>query len=193
MRNCIYGMTYEISPELTLNQKQILYGTILGGSSLIRPLKGKNCYLAMRDRDYNWLRYKIEELKNFFKMDSKVIKQDKNTYRSYSIAYPVFNEIHDDFATGINENVLDLLNDVAWMVWFIDAGNLNKNKAYLRTTKFKEAGTQLIQKYFCSLDCDCAIRCQDNSYSLVFTENGTQELFKIISHRMPRFILDRFS
>lgn len=184
-------MTYEKSPELTVNQKQILYGTILGGSSLIKPVRGKNCYLAMRDKDCDWLRYKIEELSNLFKMDSKVIKRDKNTYRSYSIAYPVFNEIYKQFAEGINDVLLELLHDLAWMIWYVDAGNIINDRIHLRTTKFQQKGTYLIKDYFCSLDCECEYRFQANGYSVVFTKEGTIEFLKIIAHRMPKFILDR--
>ena len=88
-------MTYQCGPVLKNDQKQILYGTILGGSSIIHPERGKNCYLAMRDHDNIWLTYKIEMLKEFFKLDQNTIKKDKNTYRCYSVAYPVFNDIYD--------------------------------------------------------------------------------------------------
>src|SRR4051812_46543834 len=108
-------MTYQLGPQLTANQRMVLYGTILGGSSIIRPDRGKNCYLAMRDRDYQWLMYKTEELQDFFKMDQNVIKKDKNTYRCYSIAYPVFNDVYDVFYKDgkkiITYDVLEILND----------------------------------------------------------------------------------
>ena len=58
-------MTYQNGPTLNSYQKQILLGTILGGSSIIKPERGKNCYLAMRDYDQEWLSYKIELLKDF--------------------------------------------------------------------------------------------------------------------------------
>ena len=71
-------MTNQYGPTLKESQKQVLYGTILGGSSLIKPEKGKNCYLAMRDNDRLWLSYKIESLQEFFKIDQNTIKRDKN-------------------------------------------------------------------------------------------------------------------
>ena len=60
-------MTYENSPIIKSYQKQILYGTILGGSSIVNPTYGRNCYLAMRDNNLNWLSYKINELKEHLK------------------------------------------------------------------------------------------------------------------------------
>ena len=62
-------MTYQVGPIITEAQKQILYGTILGGSSIIIPNNGRNYYLAMRGNNKIWLNYKIEALKCFFKID----------------------------------------------------------------------------------------------------------------------------
>ena len=126
-------MTYQCGPILKESQKQVLYGTILGGSSIVKPAKGKNCYLAMRDSNESWLQYKIEYLKDFFKIDVNTIKKDKNTFRCYSVAYPVFNEIYDLFYEKNSKilipNILECLTDEAWMVWFIDAGRKSKRIA----------------------------------------------------------------
>lgn len=188
-------MTYQVGPKMMAKQEQILYGTILGGSSIIKPDRGKNCYLAMRDRDCNWLMYKTEELKEFFKMDANVIKKDKNTYRCYSVAFPVFNNIYDTFYQDgkkvITKATLDILTATAWMVWFVDAGRKSKRKAYLRTHKFGEDGTKVICDYFNSLDCDCAAHLCRGRHEIIFSNNGAHELLSAISHSMPNFILDR--
>lgn len=191
-------MTYQLGPELKHNQKQVLYGTILGGSSIIKPDRGKNCYLAMRDRDHDWLMYKTEELAEFFKMDANVIKKDKNTYRCYSIAYPVFNSLYDKFYDDgkkvLTRDMLESLHltDIAWMVWFVDAGRKSKRKAYLRTHKFGEEGTKAIAEYFNSLDCDCAPHLCRGRYEIVFSNKGAYELLDTIVHRMPKFVFDRY-
>lgn len=189
-------MTYQNGPKLKESQKQTLYGTILGGSSIIRPERGKNCYLAMRDNDIKWLSYKIEVLKDFFKIDSQTIKKDKNTHRCYSIAYPIFNDIYELFYQDeekiVTSEILEILTDEAWMVWFIDAGRKTKRKAYLRTHKFGEQGTKIITDYFNSLDCDCEMhQCRDR-YEVVFTNKGACELLTILAHRIPAFLLERF-
>jgi hypothetical protein len=151
-------MTYQFNPKITEKQKQLIYGTILGGSSIIMPSKGKNFYLAMRDKNKEWLQYKVDILSNLFKIDDKTIKKDKTTYRAYSVSYPLFKDIQSLFYKGknkyANRDVLDLLTDQAWMVWFADAGRRSKRKCYIRTNKFKEDGTKTIVKYFNSLDCE---------------------------------------
>lgn len=190
-------MTYQHGPSLKECQKQTLYGTILGGSSIIRPDRGKNCYLAMRDHDNLWLSYKIEMLKDFFKIDPNTIKKDKNTYRCYSIAYPIFNEIYDLFYKDeqkiVTREILEILTDEAWMVWFIDAGRKTKRKAYLRTHKFGKEGTEIIAEYFNSLDCNCNVHQCRGRYEIVFSNKGAFELLKTLTHRIPDFLLEKFS
>lgn len=190
-------MTYQNGPRLKENQKQTLYGTILGGSSIICPKKGKNCYLAMRDNDSMWLSYKIDMLRDFFKIDSCTIKKDKNTFRCYSVAYPIFNEIYDIFYLNnnkiITKNVLEILTDEAWMVWFIDAGKKSKRKAYLRTHKFGKEGTETIVEYFQSLNCDCDIHNSRDRYEIVFSNKGAVELLKILAPKLPEFLIEKLS
>jgi len=189
-------MTYEYSPQLKHNQSQVLYGTILGGSSIVKPSQGKNCYLAMRDSDRMWLEYKIEELKDYFKMDTNTIKKDKNTYRCYSIAYPLFNHYYQQFYKDgkkfIDKEILETLNDVAWMVWFVDSGKKSKRKAYLRTHKFGEEGTKIITEYFNSLDCDCDFKLTRGRYEIVFSHKGSIEFMSTFAHRLPEFMLAKF-
>jgi hypothetical protein len=185
-------MTYQKGPNLKDNQKQVLYGTILGGSSIIKPERGKNCYLAMRDNNHLWLSYKIEMLKDFFKLDESIIKKDKSTYRCYSIAYPIFNEIYDTFypeeQKTITKEVLEILTDEAWMVWFLDSGRKSKRKAYLRTHKFGEEGTKIIVDYFCSLDCECELHKSRDRFEVVFSNKGAHEFLSIIAPKMPDFM-----
>lgn len=189
-------MTYQVGPTIKTNQKQVLYGTILGGSSIIQPDKGKNCYLAMRDHDENWLRYKVEILKDFFKMEPGLFKKDKNTYRCYSVAYPIFNDTYDlfykDGVKAINREVLEILSDEAWMTWFVDAGRKTKRKAYLRTHKFGEEGTQIIADYFNSLDCLCKVHQCRGRFEVVFENKGAYELLKTIAPKLPDFLISKY-
>lgn len=190
-------MTYQCGPTLKDNQRQVLYGTILGGSSIIRPERGKNCYLAMRDQDNVWLSYKIESLKDFFKIDQNTIKKDKNTYRCYSVAYPIFNETYEmyykDGIKTVTREMLEILTDDAWMVWFVDAGRKSKRKAYLRTHKFGEEGTKIIAEYFNSLDCACELHQCRGRYEIVFTNKGAFELLSIIAPKLPEFLIEKYS
>jgi len=189
-------MTYQCGPSLKDCQRQILYGTILGGSSIIRPDRGKNCYLAMRDNNHTWLQYKVQVLQDFFKIDQNTIKQDKNTFRCYSIAFPVFNDVYKTFYQDndkiITREILEILTDEAWMTWFIDAGRKGVRKAYLRTHKFGEEGTKIIADYFNSLDCDCTTHQCRNRHEIVFSNQGAQEFLKIVGPKIPNCMLTFF-
>lgn len=191
-------MTHKPCPQMNSIQKQVLYGTILGGSSLIKPKKGKNCYLSMRDQDVNWLMYKAEELHDLFKMDENVLKKDKHTCRCYSITSPVFNETYEFFYPEgekiITREMLDRLEltSVAWMVWFVDSGRKSKRRAYLRTQKFGEKGTEAIADYFNSLNCECDVHTCRGRYEILFSNQGAYTLLNTIVHRMPKFILEKY-
>lgn len=183
-------MTYLNDPTIKEKHKQVIYGTILGGSSIIIPKGGKNYYLAMRDCNDKWLTYKTELLKGLFK--DNCIKKDKNTYRCYSIAYPFFKNIYSSFYDGknkfIDKNVLELLTDQAWMIWFIDAGRRSKKKCYLRTNKFGDIGTKIIADYFCSLDCECQPHLARGRNEVVFSIKGSNEFMNVIKNCIPSFI-----
>jgi len=189
-------MTYQCGPNLKDIQRQVIYGTILGGSSIIRPARGKNCYLAMRDNNSLWLSYKIEMLEDFFKMDQNTIRKDKNTYRCYSVAYPVFNKIYDVFYQEENKivtkEILETLSDEAWMIWFVDAGRKSKKKVYLRTHKFGKEGTQIIVDYFNSLECSCELHQCRGRYEVVFDNKGSYEFLSIIAHKIPNFLIHKY-
>lgn len=181
--------------KLTDLQKQIIVGTVLGGSSLIRPPTGKNYYLAMRDADPLWLLYKIEELEGCFK--STRLIQDGKTYRCNSICAEAFTELHDhmyrDGKRSVSEEVLSPLRDIGLAVWFLDGGGKtgrDKKNIYLNTTKFGTAGTQVILDYFNSMSLACNLNQSNGRIRVVFSVEGTEALLRIIAPRFPPFLLN---
>lgn len=198
---CIYlwelvTMTYQCGPKMKDYQKQVFYGTMLGGSSLILPSKGKNCYLAMRDNDELWLQYKIEALRDFFKIDNTTIKKDKNTYRCYSTAYPAFNDAYSLFYKNkekiVTLKILDTLTDDAWATWFIDSARKSKRKIYLRTNQFGAKGTQIISDYFNSLDCSCDVHKRRERHEIVFDNSGSYKFLSVIAPKIPDFLISKY-
>ena len=112
-------MTYFSSPELTNWQRQIVLGTILGGSSIVKPSKGRNCYLFMRSRYRDWLAYKSHELNIF--SSQRPFTEEGNTLRWHSNCYPVFNEFRDlfyvDGVKAVKMEILDTLKDTGLAIW----------------------------------------------------------------------------
>jgi hypothetical protein len=76
------------------------------------------------------------------------------------------------------------------MVWFLDAGRKSKRKAYLRTHKFGDRGTQVICDYFNSLDCECRAHQCRGRHEVVFSNKGAYELLSTVAHKFPEFMTE---
>lgn len=176
-------MTHIINPKITPKQRCIIIGTILGGSSIVKPQKGKNCYLSMRNKDIEWLKFKAKELEN---LATKEPITSEKTYRWHSICYPLFNEFHEMFYQEKERNLktetLNLLQDLSIAVWYKDCGNLNKNCITLNTHIWGQSGTEKILEYFQSLDWNCSIIMERKNYRIKLDEKSSEEIIKMHSN-----------
>ncbi len=177
-------------------QHQVLMGTILGGSSLVKPPKGKNYYLSMRSQNERWLRYKMAEMPAYFA--GKVVHQYGNTYRANSACSPMLSEfqsrVYDEDRRSISMEILDSLRDIALAIWFLDGGSKTgrgKRNAYLNTTKFGEDGTDIVLRYFNEVGMPCHVNRDGDRLKVLFTVEGTVVFFKTIAHRFPEFMYFR--
>lgn len=143
-------MTFYKNPAFNDWHKQIIMGTILGGSSLIRPKNGKNCHLFMRSSNHKWLRYKATELEPF--SSPNPFNLDGKTLRWHSSCYPIFNDFYNlfyqDKKKTIKMEILDSLRDIGLAVWFGDCGRIVKDKVIINTNCFGLEGNRIIQQYF---------------------------------------------
>jgi hypothetical protein len=177
-------------------QSQVLLGTVLGGSSLVKPPKGINYYLSMRSQNEKWLFYKMAEMNGYFS-EMKLHKYG-NTYRCNSCCHESITKLYEDLYNGPNRqikmSILDTLTDTGIAMWFLDSGGKTgrgKKNAYINTTKFGEEGTKIILQYFNELDLNCNINHDGKRLKILFSVTGTESLFKIIAHRFPTFMYDR--
>jgi hypothetical protein len=172
---------------LTDWMKNIVIGTVLGGSSLTKPPKGVNYYLSMRSKNYTWLSYKMQELNGYFTQ----IIQDNKTYRCNSCCSVDFTQIHSLMYLSkdriITETVLHPLKDIGLAIWYVDGGGRtgrNKKNIYLNTTKFKSNDITVFN-YFSEMGFSCAL----GSNRLLFSVESSIKFMKIIAHRIPSFML----
>lgn len=176
-------MTYLINPKITVRQSNIVIGTILGGSSLVKPTKGKNCYLSMRSKDLEWISWKSDELKDVANVDP--ITKEK-TYRWHSICYPLFNDYYKQFyhqnKRTLNIDTLNLLQEMSIAVWFKDCGKIKSNKAIFNTNIWKEKGSKTIIKYFKSLEWECEMFKERNNFRIRLSEDSTQEVLDMMKN-----------
>lgn len=180
-------MTHIINPKITSKQRAIIIGTILGGSSVVRPQKGKNCYLSMRNKDIDWLKFKANELNN---LSSKDPITSEKTYRWHSVCYPLFNEFEQMFYKNkkryIDIEVLNLLQDISISVWYKDCGVINKNQIILNTHVWGKEGTEKINEYFNSLEWENKIFTERKNYRIKLNENSSQEIIKMYTNLMDQ-------
>lgn len=178
---------------LTNWQQQIVIGTVLGGSSLIKSKCGKNYYLSMRCKNNLWLNYKTQELSNIFLKDSY-------NYRCNSICCEELSIIHDKLYHNknrcvIKESVLYPMLDIGLAIWFLDAGGFcgrsNKN-VFINTTKLNKDGTNNVIEYFKELDIVCRRTMSNNRIRIIFDINSSEKFVKIIEPRIPLFMCNNY-
>lgn len=180
-------MTHMINPKITTKQKSLIIGTILGGSSIIKPKKGKNCYLSMRDKDLVWLKYKADQIEELASQSPLTIE---TTNRWHSVCYPLFNEYHEMFYQGkkrvLKADVLNLLHDSSLAIWFGDAGKCKENTIILNTNIWGKKGTELIREYFDSLDWNVEVFMERKNYRIKFDEESSKDFLSLCSQYLPK-------
>lgn len=181
-------MTHSINPDITDRQKQIIAGSILGGSSVVQPNNGVNCYLSMRGKNYNWLVFKMEEL--------SCVSADKSfseeaTFRWHSKCYPIFvdfrNKFYEDGKRKLKLEVLESLNlcDIAFAVWFMDCGTMDKDQMVLNTHVWGIEGGEVLCEYFKLLNMNAEVVKNKHKSKLYLSKESTQELLQIIVPVIP--------
>jgi hypothetical protein len=180
--------------KLTDWQKNIIIGTVLGGSSLVKVKGGTNHFLSMRNQRIDWLKYKTEELGDLF---GDKILQDGKTFRCQSKCSAELSTIYDQFYRDgkryICEANLDVLMDIGMAIWFLDGGSTtgrNNKNAYFSTSRFGEDGSEIIRSYFSDIcDMQCSIQKNSGRLRVLFSVTGTESLFSTIAHRFPTWML----
>lgn len=162
------------------------------------PPKGKNYYLSMRNKNSDWLKYKMQLMPNYF--PTQTLHQYGITYRCNSRCCPELTELHQimyhDGGRVINMEILDSLKDIALAIWYLDGGSRtgrDKKNAYINTTKFGPKGTELICRFFNEVDLECNINHDGERLKVLFSVQGTRSLFHVIAHHFPKFMEDRLN
>lgn len=179
-------MTHYYSPPLTKREIQIITGTILGGSSIVKPKKGVNCYLSMRCKNGPWLDFKSSELA---KLSSPRPITIEKTFRWHSLCYPIFNDFHKQFYKGkerkLSLNDLNPLTDLALAIWFGDAGSNKYGKLILNTSAWKEKGTKTIVEYLYYCGFNVFENKDRQGWRITFDEDSSKKYINMIGAHLP--------
>lgn len=186
-------MTHVINPKLESRQLQIITGTILGGSSIIQPSNGKNCYLSMRSKDEKWLFWKASHLTTL--SSNRPVTVEK-TNRWHSLCYPVFNDFREKFYEGdercLKLDEISLLQDVGIATWFGDCGKYARGEIILNTHIWKEQSETIVE-YFSLIEIDSEIFKERNNYRVKISEKSSIDFFKLVLPHLPGFVQNRLS
>lgn len=172
-------------------RRQILLGTLLGKSFIVR-LKGRNCFLtAPESLDLNWLNYKaniIDSEKNVFIKDGK-----RFLWRSRCGIFwnDVYKEFYKNNKKNIEMRILDELRDIGLCAWFLDKGKFKRGKLWLGTTVFGKKGNEVIARYFNEVGMPCKMQPDRNTAKIVFSKYGTKVFIDTIIGACPKFMYYR--
>lgn len=176
-------------PDITGRHYDIIAGTILGGSSVMKPARGKNSYLAMRSKHNLWLEYKAQELGDLASDTPFTIEK---TLRWHSLCYPIFNRFREMFYQNGKRNLtlepLDALHDVGLAIWYGDCGSYRKGKVTLRTHLWGKRGTQVIAEYFARLDWPGTITQEKKCYRFVIEGDSAKKYLERVLPQLPSFM-----
>src|SRR6516164_241357 len=136
--------------QLTSHQDQVVLGTLLGTSCIVKS--GRSAYLDLRQKkgDLRWLKCKSVELASMSRPHP--FCYDRDSCHWVSSVNPVWNKYYEKcYKNGkkvVSMDWLDPLRDHGYAVWFLDKGFYDGKQAILRTSRFGKSGTRLIKKYF---------------------------------------------
>lgn len=180
---------------MTETQRDIVIGTVLGGSSIVKATKGVNYYLSMRSNNQFWLHYKMQELEEYFRNDQ--LRLEQKTYRSNSICDEVFTELHElaylNKERIVSEDLLYPLKSIALMVWYLDGGGRcgrNNKNIYLNTTKLQDKGTKIVMDYFNGMFMNCTVSSTKKRIRVIFTIDASEKFARIIEDTVPLFMIE---
>ena len=176
-------------PNVTDRHSDIIAGTVLGGSSLTKPARGKNCYLSMRGKDNLWLEYKALELKD---LASDAPFTVEKTLRWHSLCYPIFNKFRNMFYQEGNRVLqpepLDRLHDVGLAIWYGDCGSYHNGKVTLRTHIWGRQGTLLVASYFDAIGCPGEIGQEKKCWRFYMEGDSAKRYLEQVLPQLPSFM-----
>ncbi len=182
----------------TNREKQLILGTLLGNSSIIKPKKSKNPHFQMREsisKGGTWIRCKAYELKKFSRPKSFVADSDSFRWNSVSCSCweDIYKFCYKDGKKFVSMNWLDQLQDYALACWFMDKGALSKNSASIRISRLDEESLDNIENYFKIIGIPGEIKNFGGSKIINFKNKNQIKFMHLIGQKLPLYKRIQFS
>ena len=193
------------SSRLSKKQEQLVYGTLIGDSTIRRYPGSGNCYVKSGhgEKQKDYLSYKKSILSNFvLQNEITCLSQAKSTYggenyyQFVTITHPLFNEIEKVFYRTlagtrqkiIRYNILERLSAFGLLVWYLDDGTYvspakkHGTRIHFNTQNFDLASQKTIKQWFWkTYQIDAKIyedkRC--HKFYICIGADGTRKLMKL--------------
>ena len=177
-------------PKLSLRQRRLVLGCLLGRGTIIKPPGNRGCYFCIHQskrEDINVLAYKAAELKQFGR--ATAIIEDANSVKWYSTTSVIWDELYElCYKNGkkeLNMRWLDDLSSLSFMIWFMDLAR-GKELLSLNVGKFLKQ-KDLLCEYFDQIGIPATI----NDKRLDFDATSTEKFLKVIYQDTPEYLLYR--
>lgn len=144
--------------DLSTTQRQILLGSMFGDGGCILPKNGVHAlYMgAKREQDKDYLLWKLHSF-----VDTGLFRQgdlkfcNKGVYirtRSCDIATELYNMFYPGGRKHISAGLLDMLEPLGAAVWYMDDGNLSKDKhVIISTEEYTQDENIMMRRWFLHL------------------------------------------
>ncbi len=181
--------------SLTLIQKSIIIGSILGDGSLRKTQNRRNALLEINHSfsSKKYVDWKYEHLKNLVITPPKKRKNNgkRIAYRFTTRSLPEITQFYDKFYQSnkkvIFENIT--LDPLVMAVWFMDDGNKTYNALYLNTQQFDlDSQRKLMNQLFNQWGIESTLNKDKIYFRIRIRTSSTPKFKKIIqSFVLPMF------
>jgi hypothetical protein len=171
-------------------EKQLVLGSLLGNSSIIKPKKSKNPHFQMREsvnKGGTWIQCKAYELQKFSRLKSFV--QDSDSYRWNSISdacwWQIYDLCYENNKKNITSSWLDILQDYGLACWFMDKGIIQNQFVGIRISRLDENSIEEIFNYFKIIGVPGEFRNFGGSKTIQFRGKSKLAFMKIVGQKLP--------
>lgn len=166
--------------DFTDEQKQIIYGSLLGDGNIHKHGKGYRYHEGHSINQINYCDFKKNKLKQF------IIKSKKTEVNT--IIHPflkkIYNRIYINGVKKITNDFLMYLNDKAIAIWFMDDGAKAGSSVCLCTYSFTKKENELLSKWFLeTYNIKTTIRLRKNKYyELYIKKESLKKFYNLIKN-----------
>lgn len=175
-------------------ERQIILGTMLGGSSCLQYGRAKHHLVSMRGKDAEWIGYKASELRRLAS-ESPITSEADGYLRWHSFSLPCLDEIRGLFYNGtqrcIAPSVFAELRDIALAIWLGDSGDVNPRGISLKVG-VHGVHAKDCRQYFRDLDMPCNLSGSGRATKLVFDDKVSYRFLQICGHQVPPVLAKRY-